>query len=186
MRVPVIQGLIESKSQLIQVLEATTFEGQGTQLLPPGFDQVEPASVLGDELQLDLWPGSQCQLDLAAGVNTQVIFDDQPTVGWKRADHLFQQLNITGTVPSRADHDAGLSACRFKGTMHPHFPAPAIVWLKSGPVGPWFPFLARVGLDRNRTHFINTDHPQVGLGVQIRCDDAPLFSTNSGSCFSAL
>ncbi len=54
MGVPIVQYLIQRQGQLIQDLKVSTFKRQGAQLLPPGFNQVQPASVLGDERQLSL------------------------------------------------------------------------------------------------------------------------------------
>jgi hypothetical protein len=50
---------------LIQVLETPSFQRQGP-LLPPGFNQVQPASVFGNELQLLTRPGSEGPLGLFA------------------------------------------------------------------------------------------------------------------------
>jgi hypothetical protein len=47
MIVPVRQSIIQSEGQLLQVIEAPTLEGQRLELLPPGFNQVQPTSVFG-------------------------------------------------------------------------------------------------------------------------------------------
>jgi hypothetical protein len=71
MLVPVIQTTIQRLGQFVQGLKAMPFECQRTQLLLPRLDQVQPTSILGDELQLHFRPGSQSQLDLAANVDGQ-------------------------------------------------------------------------------------------------------------------
>lgn len=38
--VPIIEGIIQGLGQLIQVLKTTSFQGQGTQLLPPRFNLI--------------------------------------------------------------------------------------------------------------------------------------------------
>src|SRR5712692_4444354 len=69
--VPVIESIIQGLGQLIQVLETPSFQRQGAQLLPPGFNtctgrkcrcQVQPESVFGNELQLHFRPGSEASL----------------------------------------------------------------------------------------------------------------------------
>ena len=103
-----------------------------------------------------------------------------------KAQHDFlQQLNVTGTIPSGTEQRNGLSGSRLKPAMHPQLPAPSIIWFKGRPVWTQLPFFSRIGLDRNRSHFIHTDHPGAGKRGQVGRYDAPLFSTNSGSCFSA-
>src|SRR5512139_3024338 len=98
MSIPVIQSLVQGQRQFIDVFETPAFERQRPQLLPPWFNQVEPAGILGNELNLDLRPGSQGQLDFTAGMNDQVVFNNQPALGRKLAYHLFQQLNVAGAV----------------------------------------------------------------------------------------
>ena len=62
MTIPVRQRIIESLVQLLQGLKASSFERQRLQLLPPGFNQVQPAGVLGQELDLDLGPEASAKL----------------------------------------------------------------------------------------------------------------------------
>src|SRR5438045_4876502 len=69
--------------------------------------------------------------------------------------------------------------------MHPDFAPATVIWLKGGSVRSSFPLLPRIGFDGYRSHFIHTNHSRPRAGGEIGRDDAPLFSTNSGSCFSA-
>jgi len=48
MSVPIVQSSIQGLYQFVDGLEAPTFESQRAQLLPPGLDQVQPTSILGD------------------------------------------------------------------------------------------------------------------------------------------
>jgi len=186
MSVPVIQSLIQNQGQLIQVFKALTFEGQGTQLLPPGFNQVQPTSIFGNELQLNLRPGCQRQFHLSTGVNDHIIFNDQPTIRRKLTDHLFYQLNMTGTISSRADQNACLPSRGFERTMHPQLSTPTVVWLKGSSVRSRLPFFSWIGFDRDWPHFINANNTRTRRRSYVGCDDAPLSSANSGSDFSAL
>jgi hypothetical protein len=96
-------------------------------------------------------------------------------MGWKLADDQFQQLNMAGAVTSRADHNRCLSRSRLKGAMHPQLAAPPIIRLKSGSIGSLFPLLARIGLGRQRSHFIQAQHARVGRRTYIDPDDSPFF-----------
>jgi len=58
MSIPVIQSLVQSQGQFVQVLKTFPFKRQRTQLLPPWLNQVQPAGVLRDKQGLDIryWP----------------------------------------------------------------------------------------------------------------------------------
>lgn len=185
MQIPVRQRFIQRLGQFVEGFKPAALERQGTQLLPPGFNQVQPTGVLRDELDLNFRPGGQSEFDLLAGVNGQVVFDQQPTVRRKLQDHLLQQLEMTGAIPSWAHPDRGLPAGWLKGSMHPQLAASAIIRFKGGPLGTYLPFFARIGLNRQRPQLVQADHSGAFRWRQIGCDDAPLFSTNWGSCFSA-
>ncbi len=100
-------------------------------------------------------------------------------------DYLFQQLNMAGTVPAGAHHDVSLASGWLKGAVHPQLAPAAIIRFKGGSMGSQFPFLARVGFDRQWSQFIDADDPGMGRWAHIGSDVGPLFSANSGSCFSA-
>jgi len=185
MLVPVIQTSIQRLGQFVQVLKTVSLQSQGAQLLPPRLDQVQPTSILGNELQLHFRPGGQSQLDLPTDVNRQVILDDQPTVGRKGEHDFLQQLNVAGTVSSGTEQRNRLSSGWLKGTMHPQLSTSSIIGFKDRPVWTDLPFFSGICFDRNRSHFIHTDHPGAWKRGQVSRYDAPLFSTNSGSCFSA-
>jgi hypothetical protein len=55
--IPVGNSTAKRLSQLLRGFKATPFEGQGTQLLPAGFNQIEPTGILGNELNLYFRPG---------------------------------------------------------------------------------------------------------------------------------
>lgn len=183
--VPVIEGIIQDLSQLIQGLETPSFQRQRAKLLPPRLNQVQPTGIFGDELQLHFRPGSQSEFGLLADMDRQVILNDQPMLGGKSRHNLLQQLHMTGAVSSRAEHGNRFSGRRLKGTMHPQLPASAIVRFKRGPVRTFLPLFSGIGFDGNRPHFIHADHPRAGERGLVGRNDAPLFSTNSGSAFSA-
>ena len=98
MSIPVSQGCGQSQHQFIGGLKTLALEGQGAQLLPPGFDEIEPAGVGRDEEQLNFRPSGQGQFDLSAFVDTQVILDNQPTVSGEAPDDLLEELNMTGAI----------------------------------------------------------------------------------------
>ena len=81
MSVPVVHRHIQGLGQLVQGLESAALESQRAQLLPPRLDQVQPAGVLRDELNLNFRPSSQREPGLATGMDAQVVLDNQPTVG---------------------------------------------------------------------------------------------------------
>ena len=87
MVIPVVQGSIQSECQFIQGFETSSFQSQGADLLPPRFDEVQPACVLGRELDLDLGPSRQGQARLTADMRAQVVFNDQPPICREVDDH---------------------------------------------------------------------------------------------------
>src|ERR671919_841407 len=178
MVIPVSQGLLQGGSQLVWGLKPAAPQGQGAQLLPPGLHEVQPAGILGDELDLKLRPGQQPQLNLPAGVYAQVIFDDQPPLRRKLGHYLFQKPQVTGAAPTVTKHQLRLPTGGFKGSVDPQFAPAYIVGLKGGPLWPKLPLLARVGLHRQGSQFIHADHPSARRRGEISLDDAPLFSTN--------
>ncbi len=159
MFVPVIHTIIQGLGEFIQGFKAAPFQCQGSQLLPPRLDQVQPASIFGNKLQLHFWPGCQGQFDRSTDMDGQVILDDQPTIRWECNHNLFQQLHMAGAIAPWAGQDHRLPGGGFKPTMHPQLATSPIIWFKSRPVRTRFPFFSRIGFYRNRSHFIYTDHP---------------------------
>jgi len=159
MSIPISQGLIESGCQFIQRFKASSFERQRTQLLPPRLNEIEPAGILGNELDLHFGPGCQSQFHLSRGVNTEIVFDDQPAIRWEFNEDLLQQLNMTGTVSSWTHQNRCLPGGRFKRPMRPQLTSATIVRFKGRPIETQFPFFARVGLDRQRSQLIDANDP---------------------------
>ena len=118
MLIPVIEGTIQGVGQLIQVLETPPLQRQRTKLLPPRLNQVQPTSVLGDELQLHFRPGSQGQFGLLTDMGRQVILDDQPPFGREGRHDFLQQLHMAGAVSPWTENGNRLSSSRLKGAMH--------------------------------------------------------------------
>jgi hypothetical protein len=54
MSIPVIQCCLQGFAQFIQRFETPALERQGAYLLPPRLNQVQPAGVLRNELNLNL------------------------------------------------------------------------------------------------------------------------------------
>lgn len=81
-RVPGSQRRKERFFEFISVLEPAPFQRRAPELLPPRSVnhrvRVGPRRILWK--QLDLRPCCQCQLRLLAGVDREVIFNDQPSV----------------------------------------------------------------------------------------------------------
>jgi len=159
MNIPVIQNGIQSLGQLIQPFEGLSLEGQGAQLFPPWLNQVQPASVLGDELNLDLGPGRQSKSGLTTGMDAQVVYDDQPAIRWELGDDLLQQPDVTGAVAAGAQYDGRLPSSRFECPMDPQLTPPTVVRFEGRPLAPYLPLLPTVGLDGYGTHFVQADHP---------------------------
>jgi hypothetical protein len=185
MIIPINKSLMQRIYQFISRFKATAFERQRTKLFPPRLNQVQPTSILGNELYPQFGPSSQRQSGLSTLMNSKVVFNNQPTIGRKLADNLFQELNVAGAISTRAYQDRCLSGSWFKRSMNPHFAAATIIRFESSSSWSQFPFFTRVGLDSYWTHFINTDDSCSRRRCHISLDYAPLFSTNSGSCFSA-
>jgi len=185
MIIPINKSILQRIYQFISRFKAAAFECQRTKLLPPRFNQVQPTSILGNELYLQFGPSSQGQSGLSTLMNREIVFNNQPTVGWKLANNLFQELNVTDAISTRTHQNRCLSSRRLKRTMNPHFASATVIGLKSCSSRSQLPFFTRIGLDGYWTHFINTDDPCSGRRRHISLDYAPLFSTNSGSCFSA-
>ena len=83
MLIPVVQGAIQGFRQLIQCFKPSTLEAQGSQLPPSWLNQVQPTGILGNKLNPNLRPCSQCKSGLATGMNAQIVLDDQPAVSGK-------------------------------------------------------------------------------------------------------
>lgn len=61
MLVTIFSSIVQRLGKFIQGLKASVIERQGRQLVPPGFDQVQPVSVLGNELQLHMAGTISCR-----------------------------------------------------------------------------------------------------------------------------
>ena len=185
MIIPINKSFLQRLYQFISRLKATALERQRTKLFPPRLNQVQPTSILGQEQNLQFGPSRQGQSGLSSLMNREIVFNDQPPVGRKLADNLFQELNVAGTIATRTQQNRRLSSSWFERTMNPHFTSATIIRLKCR--SPWtqLPFFARISLDGYGTHFINTDNACSRRRRHISPDYAPLFSTNSGSCLSA-
>jgi hypothetical protein len=73
MLVPVIECKIQNLGEFIHGFKTPSLQGQRAQLLPPRFNQVEPASVLGNELHLHFRPG--CQRQASVLIEQQSFLD---------------------------------------------------------------------------------------------------------------
>ena len=78
--IPVVQGADQRGAQFGTGFKATAFESQGTQLLPPGFNQVQPAGIFRNELHLHFRPRQQRDLYSAALMDGEIVFNQQPAV----------------------------------------------------------------------------------------------------------
>ena len=185
MSVPVIKGTMKGINNLIRRFKTTTHESQSFELLPPRFNQIEPASILGYELKANLWPSQQGGLHISAFVNNEIVFDDQPAVAGKSGNHLFQQLDMRGAIARRATENRGQTGGWFEGTMDPNRTATTVVGRESSSIWPQLPLLTGVGFCGKRPQFIQADNSSTWRRPQVGPDDGPLFSTNSGSCLAA-
>jgi len=118
-------------------------------------------------------------------MNTKIIFNDQPAIRRKLYKDLLQQLNMTSTISTWAHQNGGLSSGRFKSTVCPQLTSTAIIWFKGCSIRSHDPFFTWIGLDCDGSQLIHTKDTCAWNMGQVSCDDAPLFSTNCGSCFSA-
>lgn len=181
-RIPVVQSGIQRLMQLIDGFKALAFECQRAQLLPPRLNQVQPGGVLGSELDLDFRPGEQSGFDIPTMMRTQIILDQQPTLGRKYRQHMLQKPDMAGSIPLVTQDNSGLSGSRFKGAMHPDDPTPPVVRFIGRSKLRGFPFGTRISLHRQGSQFIQTDRAQSGQAVEIGGNYRPLFSTKWGSC----
>jgi hypothetical protein len=113
-----------------------------------GLDQVEPTRVLGQELNLNLWPGEEHSLDRAALPRDQVVLDDELFLGGESLDHLFQELAMTFTISPSGDDERRITRGRLEGTVYPQMASPAVVGLEGGPLFSRYVCLTGVGLGR--------------------------------------
>ena len=175
MIIPINKSFLQRLYQFISRLKAAALECQRSKLFPPRLNQIQPTSVLGQEQNLQFGPSRQCQSGLSAFMGRKIVFNNQPTVGRKLADDQFQELNVAGAITTQAHQNRGLSRRRFERSMNLHFPAAAVIRLKS--CSPWtqLPFFARISLDGNRAHFINTNDTCSRRRRHISLDYAPPF-----------
>ena len=114
--VPVVESIIQGLGQLILGLETASFQRQRTKLLLPWLNQVQSTSILWDELQLHFRPSGQSHFHRSAGVDGQVILNDQPAIGWECGHNLIDQLNVAGAV---APGVSRVTACPVAGSNPP-------------------------------------------------------------------
>ena len=95
MSIPIVHSAVQSLCQFVQRLKAPALESQGAQLFEPRLNQVQPASVFRNELDLNLRPSGQSQSRLLAEMGAQIVLDDQPALSRKIDDDLLQQLDMT-------------------------------------------------------------------------------------------
>ena len=102
MLIPVRRSLHDGFDDGVDVPKPAAFEGQAAQLLPPGLDQIQPAGILRDEQHCDLGPRDQRGLCLPREMRAQIISDQHPLPCGIGLQHLLQELNEAGAVPSWA------------------------------------------------------------------------------------
>jgi hypothetical protein len=173
MGIPGCGGLYHGLDDLVDIRKPASFEGQATQLLPPGLNQVQPTAICRDEPQRDLRPGDQCRLRLPRHMGTPMIGDQYPLAGGIGLQDLLQELHEAGAVPPRAAPRRGQSGSRLEGTQHPDTPPAAVVGGKGRSARAFFPNLARVGLRADRPQFIEADNAPVGDRRCIGPEDGP-------------
>lgn len=138
-------------NDLICRIKATALEGQSLELFPPGFNQVQPAGVLGNELKTDLRPSQKGGLHIAAFVNDEVVFDDQPVVTAKDGNHLLQQLDMSGAIARWARENRGQACSWFEGTMDPDGATTTVVRFEGGSIRSQLPLFTGVGFSGYRS-----------------------------------
>ena len=79
------------------------------------------------------------------------------------------------------------SLYRWPAQMHraPNMASASIIRLKRSPMRAFDPLFSRIGFCTQRTKFIDTNDTGFLWWRQVKAEDGPLFSTNSGSCLSA-
>ena len=180
MFIPAHQGSIERITQFVNVCEAPSFQRQRTQLFPPGFYEIQPTDVLGNELRSDLGPRGQSQGGLTTVMRSQVIRNQQPVLCWEVCHDFAQQLNMTGAIPARTQQEGRLARRRLKGTQHPQGATASMVRLKGCAIQASLPLLSRTGLGKQRPQFVYTNHACVLWRRHIGRDYAPLFLRTLG------
>jgi hypothetical protein len=95
--------------------------------LPPGFDQVQLAGIIGQENDLNFGPGSQSQFHLLTGVDRQVFFDQQSAACRKPAHHQLDQANIGEAASPQGGKNGGLLGCWFESARCPALATPTII-----------------------------------------------------------
>lgn len=184
MSVPILKAFAKGINKLTDIFKPSPFEGQGLQLLPPRFDQIEPTRIFRDKLNSDFRPSYQSSSDISGLVNGQIVFNNEPAVTGKSVYHLFQQLDMRCAIPSLAAQDSRQTRGRFECAMEPDSAASAVIGLESGAIRAQFPFLTGIGLASDRAQFVDADDTRTAGRLNIGPDYGPLFSTNSGSCLS--
>jgi hypothetical protein len=116
MSIPKFKGMDQNIEQLLRVLKLLAFQSKGSQLFPPGFNQIKPTGVLGNKLDLDFRPGQQSSFHISAFIYYQIIFDNQPPSRWKLlidTDHstLLNGLSIGGDYNPLFSTNSGPCFC---------------------------------------------------------------------------
>jgi hypothetical protein len=182
--VPILKAVIKGIDELISVLKPTSLEGQGFELFPPRFNQVEPTSIFRDKLNSDFRPGDQSCSNISGLVNSKIVLNYEPAVTGEDGDHLLQQLDVRSAITGGTAQDGCQTCGWFKCPVDPDITTTAVIRLERSPIRTHFPFLTRISFDGDRSQFVDTDDTCTAGRLDIGPDYGPLFSTNSGSCLS--
>ena len=184
MSIPILKAVAKGIDELINRLEPSSLEGQGFELFPPRFNQVEPTSIFRDKLNSDFRPGDQSRSNIPGLVNRKIVLNDEPAVTGKGGDHLLQQLDVRSSITGRTAQNGCQTCGWFKCPVDPDITTTAVIGLESSPIRTHFPFLTRIRFGADRSQFVDTDDTCTAGRLDIGPDYGPLFSTNSGSCLS--
>ncbi|MCX8061336.1 MAG: hypothetical protein N3D16_02010 [Anaerolineales bacterium] len=136
------------------------YERQRIQRIPSRFNSTQPAGGFGQEKELNFRLGGQSQLYLQTGVDRQMIFALQPAVCRELTHRPLDQAKMAEAVLTWASENRCLPSRWFESSMDARLVPPTVIRFKGCPLISLQPFFTRIGLDRQKPHFIAADDPR--------------------------
>lgn len=192
MRIPVGPRFGHSLTNLFPGLEASTFEGQGSQRLPPRFNQVQISRIGWLEHKFPAWMLQSEQQHIRCSMHGQVVQDDVDPFHRAR-NPVFDPIEKNDPVVRRSAsirNGQRFAGRRLKGSKDVALGSAPVIDLLPGTLG-WLAYLGiwlsmdhllpQKAFRRLRSHLIQIHDDAAPWWLGVERSDEPLFFANSGS-----
>ncbi len=194
MSIPVSTSCMHSLLYLLPGGKTPALQSQRAQHLPPRLDEVQVSSIHGLENELPSRMSSREEHGINRAVCLQVIHNRVHMLYLcaQLSIHPTEEIDIVGSGSAGVASGVCLPISRSERSKDISFAPQPIIDLLFGSCATRFSsspskfhkLLARVALDRHRSHLIHTEDYASLWGLGVELDDGPLFWANCGSSSS--